>query len=141
MGDLKGTLGFDGWVMSDWLATHSTKALRQGLDQEMPLGVHFAPLVLKVALATGSLAEADVDAALTRMRTPPLPSPAAALARRCPRPPLPAAALGRCARSPRSTPASGHMRRDSPAQRLPPRLVHGTSPCPHPFRGALHRPQ
>jgi beta-glucosidase len=33
--DLKQSLKFDGWVMSDWGATHST-SIMQGLDQEMP---------------------------------------------------------------------------------------------------------
>jgi len=33
--DLKTTMGFEGWVMSDWGATHSTSAV-QGLDQDMP---------------------------------------------------------------------------------------------------------
>jgi beta-glucosidase len=33
--DLKGTMGFSGWVMSDWGATHSFSA-SAGLDQEMP---------------------------------------------------------------------------------------------------------
>merc|ERR1711933_594963 len=32
---LKGTLGFKGYVQSDWWATHST-SLKEGLDQEMP---------------------------------------------------------------------------------------------------------
>ena len=33
---LRGTLGFRGFVMSDWLATHSPEALKDGLDQEQP---------------------------------------------------------------------------------------------------------
>lgn len=33
--DLKTTMGFEGWVMSDWGATHSTSAV-EGLDQDMP---------------------------------------------------------------------------------------------------------
>ena len=33
--DLKERLGFEGWVMSDWGATHST-SINAGLDQEMP---------------------------------------------------------------------------------------------------------
>jgi beta-glucosidase len=32
--DLKENMGFSGWVMSDWGATHST-SIREGLDQEM----------------------------------------------------------------------------------------------------------
>jgi len=36
--DLKGTMGFKGFVMSDWGATHSTGAVATGLDQDMPGG-------------------------------------------------------------------------------------------------------
>lgn len=36
---LKQQLGFEGWVMSDWGATHSL-AVNQGLDQEMPVELH-----------------------------------------------------------------------------------------------------
>ena len=36
---LKGQMGFTGWVMSDWTATHSTvKAANAGLDQEQTIG-------------------------------------------------------------------------------------------------------
>jgi len=35
--DLKGKMGFKGWVMSDWWAVTSVvKGLNSGLDQEMP---------------------------------------------------------------------------------------------------------
>ena len=33
---LKDTMGFKGWVMSDWAATHSITCLESGLDQDMP---------------------------------------------------------------------------------------------------------
>jgi len=36
--DLKGIMGFKGFVMSDWGATHSTGAVAAGLDQDMPGG-------------------------------------------------------------------------------------------------------
>jgi len=43
---LKGELGFSGWIMSDWGATHSTGSALAGLDMEMPddrfLGAPFA---------------------------------------------------------------------------------------------------
>jgi len=40
---LRGDLGFEGFVMSDWLATHSTApALQSGLDMEMPTASLFA---------------------------------------------------------------------------------------------------
>ena len=42
MAILRQEYGFQGFFMSDWLATHSTgDALRAGLDQEMPGGDHF----------------------------------------------------------------------------------------------------
>ena len=42
-GDLKQRLGFEGFVMSDWGATHSgAKALGAGLDQEQPGCCHCA---------------------------------------------------------------------------------------------------
>lgn len=42
LGDLKNGLGFAGWVMSDWTATHSgTPAIEAGLDMEMPSGSYF----------------------------------------------------------------------------------------------------
>lgn len=34
--DLKGRMGFKGFVISDWQATHDTNYIAQGLDQEMP---------------------------------------------------------------------------------------------------------
>lgn len=40
--DLRNTLGFSGWVMSDWNATHSAlTAAAAGLDQEMPTASYF----------------------------------------------------------------------------------------------------
>ena len=41
--DYKARAGFEGWVMSDWGATHSgAKALSAGLDQEQPGCCHSA---------------------------------------------------------------------------------------------------
>ena len=34
--DLRGKMGFEGWVMSDWWAVHSTDAANKGVDQELP---------------------------------------------------------------------------------------------------------
>jgi beta-glucosidase len=45
---LKLDWGFQGWVMSDWGATHSTAmAALSGLDQEMPTGVYFGDALKK----------------------------------------------------------------------------------------------
>ena len=34
--DLKGEMGFEGWVMSDWWAVHGGGAAAAGVDQELP---------------------------------------------------------------------------------------------------------
>ena len=34
--DLKGEMGFEGWVMSDWWAVHDGGAAAAGVDQELP---------------------------------------------------------------------------------------------------------
>ncbi|AYG84216.1 Thermostable beta-glucosidase B [Streptomyces hundungensis] len=58
--------GFEGWVMTDWFATHGLAALAAGLDMEMPAGVHFAD-TLKAAVLDGSVPEALVDRAVRRV--------------------------------------------------------------------------
>lgn len=60
--DLKGTLGFKGFVMSDWGAVHSP-SLDRGLDQEMPFG----GMVNEITSAIGILKEADVDESVSRI--------------------------------------------------------------------------
>jgi len=40
-GDLKGAMGFNGFVMSDWYATHHSAAVENGLDMEQPDPKHF----------------------------------------------------------------------------------------------------
>lgn len=52
LGELKKDLGFKGWVMSDWGATHSLSLL-QGLDQEMP-GSDFFGTELTQKVADGA---------------------------------------------------------------------------------------
>lgn len=66
--DLKEHLGFDGWVMSDWGATHSL-SLEQGLDQEMPGQDYFGQSLLD-ALANNSISETTVDDAVMRILVP-----------------------------------------------------------------------
>ncbi|MEU9864718.1 beta-glucosidase [Streptomyces sp. NPDC047971] len=59
--------GFDGWVMSDWGATHSTApALLAGLDMEMPRGTRYGD-ALRKAVRDGLVTEADVDRAVRRI--------------------------------------------------------------------------
>lgn len=63
LGDLKGELGFAGWVMSDWTATHSgAPAIQAGLDMEMPAGAYFPP-------ALASVDRARIDDMATRVVT------------------------------------------------------------------------
>jgi beta-glucosidase len=67
---LKERFGFEGWVMSDWDATHSTeKAALNGLDQEMPEGVYFGPM-LENAVNNGTIAESVIDDKVLRILTP-----------------------------------------------------------------------
>lgn len=59
---LRKQLGFNGWVMSDWGATHSTAAsLNAGLDQEMPSGYFYNELSIQAALKDGQVKQATID--------------------------------------------------------------------------------
>jgi beta-glucosidase len=65
---LKSGLGFSGFVMSDWGATHSTAAsANAGLDLEMPLGANFDQLAS--AIGDGSVAQSRLDDMVTRILT------------------------------------------------------------------------
>jgi beta-glucosidase len=58
---LKKSFGFKGWVMSDWMGTHSTyKAATAGLDQEMP-GSDFFGDALKKAVESKEIPAARLD--------------------------------------------------------------------------------
>ncbi|MBJ3811628.1 glycoside hydrolase family 3 protein [Streptomyces flavofungini] len=64
---LRGRWGFDGWVLTDWFAAHSTvAAIAAGLDMEMPDGRHFGA-ALKQAVAAGSVPQAWVDRSVRRL--------------------------------------------------------------------------
>lgn len=66
-GVLRRRWGFDGWVMSDWSAAHSTAgSLTAGLDMEMPDGTYFGA-ALRRAVAEGSVPERYVDRAVRRI--------------------------------------------------------------------------
>jgi beta-glucosidase len=57
---LKGELGFDGFVMSDWVfAAHTVTDASAGLDMEMPEPVAFA--TIKEAVMTGVVSQARLD--------------------------------------------------------------------------------
>jgi len=66
---LKQKLGFQGWVMSDWGATHTTaKAATGGLDQQMPDASYFGAN-LATAVNNGQVPQSRVDDMVVRMLT------------------------------------------------------------------------
>ncbi|MGW1750537.1 beta-glucosidase [Streptomyces sp. NPDC002092] len=66
---LRDRWGFDGWVMTDWFAAHSTvAAITAGLDMEMPDGSHFGT-ALKSAVQNGSVPQRLVDRSVRRILT------------------------------------------------------------------------
>lgn len=67
--DLKEGLGFTGFVMSDWGATHSP-SLAQGLDMEMPAAAWMNEEMLKPALDAGVVTEEKLDEAVVRIFRP-----------------------------------------------------------------------
>ena len=67
---LKNDLGFDGFVMSDFGAVHSTApSLVNGLDQELNRPRFFTPDLLDAALAAGQITQRQIDAAAARVVT------------------------------------------------------------------------
>ena len=68
--ELKQAMGFEGFVMSDWGATHSAApAALAGLDQQMPDSSFFgAPLA--AAIANGTVPMSRLDDMVMRMLTP-----------------------------------------------------------------------
>jgi len=63
--ELKGDAS-DVFVMSDWGATHSTEAIVQGLDQEMPASDYFGRRLVN-AVEDGSVDQSYVDDAVLRV--------------------------------------------------------------------------
>jgi beta-glucosidase len=62
--NLRGEMGFDGYVMSDFGSVHSTAAsLKNGLDQELNRPVWYTPARLDAALAAGEITQAHIDTA------------------------------------------------------------------------------
>ncbi|PWJ24781.1 beta-glucosidase [Branchiibius hedensis] len=67
---LRHTWGFDGVVMSDWLATaNRPHGVQAGSDLEMPGSNGLWDSRVAQALDAGTLSEADLDAAVTRLVT------------------------------------------------------------------------
>lgn len=69
LSDLKERMGFEGFVMSDWGATHSTvPAANAGLDMQMPDDSFFGA-ALAAAVAAGNVSQARLDDMATRIVT------------------------------------------------------------------------
>jgi len=67
--DLKTTMGFQGFVMSDWGATHSTaKAANAGLDMQMPDASYFGTALQK-AVSSGAVQMSRIDDMVVRILT------------------------------------------------------------------------
>jgi len=67
--DLKEKLGFKGYVMSDWGATHSTSLMR-GLDMEMPGAHSMNPELIKAGLGAGTITVAAINESVERILLP-----------------------------------------------------------------------
>jgi beta-glucosidase len=64
------TMGFKGWVLSDWTATHSTAdSLNAGNFQEMPFGIYFREEAVTAALESGEVSMETIDNGILRMLT------------------------------------------------------------------------
>ena len=60
--------GFDGLIMSDWVATHDAiGAANGGLDLEMPAGLYFNNDMLIPAIKSGQVSVATIDEKIRRM--------------------------------------------------------------------------
>jgi beta-glucosidase len=67
---LRGLWGYQGYVQSDFGATHSTAAsILAGLDHEMSTGVFFTPANIAAALSAGTIYEANINTMLLRRYT------------------------------------------------------------------------
>merc|ERR1719198_85386 len=66
---LRDHLGFKGFVMSDWGATHSM-SINQGLDQEMPGNDFMSDENIAAAVKNGTVLEETVDQSVLRILTP-----------------------------------------------------------------------
>ena len=62
--DLRAQIGFDGYVVSDFGAVHSTaESLNAGLDQELNRPIYYTPTLIDAAVADGSVSADTIDTA------------------------------------------------------------------------------
>jgi beta-glucosidase len=61
LGSLRSQLGFTGYVVSDYPATHATTSIADGLNVELPTGVFNTLATVQAALANGSITMTDID--------------------------------------------------------------------------------
>lgn len=61
LGSLRSQLGFTGFVVSDYPATHATSSIKDGLNVELPTGVFNTQANVQAALDRGSITVADID--------------------------------------------------------------------------------
>ncbi|MBI9094141.1 MAG: glycoside hydrolase family 3 protein [Sphaerochaeta sp.] len=67
---LRNEWGFDGLVLSDWDSLYSTeKAIKDGVDLEMPAAKWFAPVKVRRALAEETVSMDSIDAKLLHLFT------------------------------------------------------------------------
>ena len=70
---LKGEFNFQGFVMSDWYATHSTTSAANGLDMTMPgditpgSGTSYFGTNISAAIKNGAITEKELDEMVTRI--------------------------------------------------------------------------
>ncbi len=62
---LRDSWGFKGTLMSDWGASHSVTNVQNGLDLEMPNAKNLSEAAVKAALASGTVSQAALDAAVS----------------------------------------------------------------------------
>jgi beta-glucosidase len=61
LGSLRSQLGFTGYVVSDYPATHATTSIADGLNVELPTGVFNTLANVQAALANGTITMTDID--------------------------------------------------------------------------------
>jgi beta-glucosidase len=61
LGDLRHVFGFNGYVVSDYPATHQTTDLAMGLNIELPRAIHFTLAKIRAALASKQISMGQIN--------------------------------------------------------------------------------